>query len=124
MVVFLVVERKSGPGGKVDLLTGLGVVGEPVHLVVVEPDKVPSARGHIEASGIKSFSHNLTRAVPDVDQRDVAAVVVVPDRCAGVLGVIADKHPFGKAAAEEADACEPGGGQRNDRSLHGEIDGG
>ncbi len=60
MVVLLIVERNSCPGGKVGLLASLGVVGEPVHLVVVEPDKILTARGHVEPSHIKSFSHYLS----------------------------------------------------------------
>ena len=44
MIVLLIVERNACLGGQVDLLACQGVVGEPVHLVVVEPDKVPAAR--------------------------------------------------------------------------------
>ena len=124
MIVLLIVERNSGPGGKVDLLTCLGIVGEPVHLVVVEPDKVLPARRHVETSDVKPLRDNLPGTVLDIHKGEVVTVVIVPDSGAGILSVIAGKHPFGESTVHQADAGELRGGQRHDPSRLGEIDGG
>ena len=113
MVVFLIVEGRSGLRRQVGRCSGRNVVGEPVPRFLVVPKQVLSFRGGADGS-VQLPGDLPAGAVFQGDQVYVDVRPVGPDIRAHIRAVIQGEGPGGGPAVHQDDVIEEGGRQRDD----------